>query len=72
MNKPHITVQFTQDTITVYILLYEEFVAARKNNAEIVHGPQFNVDDWSGFETGMIECFGSIQGSCSFILYTQR
>ena len=31
--------------------------------AKLVHGPQLNTDDWSGFETGTIECLGSIQGS---------
>ena len=63
MNKPHIAAQFTQDTITTYTWLYEVFVAARDNNSKIVHESQFNLDDWSGFEIGTIECLGSIQGS---------
>ena len=25
--------------------------------------PQSNINDWSGFKTGTIECLGSIQGS---------
>ena len=62
MNEPHVASQFTQDTITTYNRLCEAFVAARDHGARI-HGPQFNTNDWSGFETGTIACLGSIQGS---------
>ena len=60
MNKPHIAYQFRQD-ITMYINLYQTFIAAGINNDHVIYGPQFNMNDWSVFKTGTIDYLGSIQ-----------
>ena len=61
MYEPHVASQFTRDTITTYNRLYETFVASRDRGAPI-HGPQFDANDWNGFETGTIACLSSVQG----------
>ena len=62
MNEPHVAYQLRQD-FTPYINLYQAFIAAGINNDHVIHGPQFNMNDWSGFKTGTIDYLGSIQGS---------
>ena len=63
MNEPYVAAAFTFNVLTTYIWLYTAFAAAKCDNVEFVNGPQLNVDDWNGFETGTSECLNTIQGS---------
>ena len=62
MNETHAAAAFTRLTMMAYIQLYAAFAKAKDDNVEFVNNPQFDKEDWIGFETGTIEYLASIQG----------
>ena len=63
MSETHAATAFTRPTMMVYIQLYVAYTKAKDCNIEFVNGPQFDKEDWIGFETGTFECLASIQGN---------
>ena len=63
MNEPHTTAAFTSQVMLDCIELYAAYVKAKVESVEFFNGPQFDPDDWIGFETGTGEWLASIQGN---------
>ena len=76
MNETHTAAAFTPQIMLDYIELYAAYVKAKVETVEFVNGPQFDQDNWIGFETGTVECLASIQGnkgvSLSYLLRDNR
>ena len=63
MNETHTAAAFTRQIMLNYVQLYAAYAKTKDDNVEFVNGPQFDKEDWIGFETGTFKCLASIQGN---------